>query len=372
MLWTKTATIAELEEVMEHYLQFEEETGVFELPSPDFIKALESRLDLLDQQPVAIKNRLWYAVAAAVALIAFGIFFYTQPHPPKSSVSLVNGTDLLPGKHQAVLTLANGSKISLTDLGRGKLATEAGVILEKSGDGQISYTTKEHTPSLKNEQLRYNTISTPKGGLYQVILPDGTKVWLNAASSLKYPVQFASQERRVMLTGEAYFEVSKRKAQPFLVSTDQQEIKVLGTHFNVNSYQDDHQTLTTLLEGRVSVSPLTHPSTQKILLPGQQSRLRGTEITLAQVNTEAVMAWKRNLFSFNHADLKMIMTEFSRWYDVPVVFEGTMSQQRFSGEVSKNIKASEFLEILSSFKVKFRIEGKGRDKQQSRIIVSIK
>jgi len=166
--------------------------------------------------------------------------------------------------------------------------------------------------------------------------------------------------------------VSKRKAQPFIVSTDQQTVKVLGTHFNINSYPDHRQTSTTLLEGRVSVSALAQPSITKILEPGQQAQLKGTEITLKEVNTEAVMAWKRNLFSFNEANLKTIMTEFSRWYDVPVLFEGTMPEQRFTGEISKNIKASEFLEILSSFKVKFRIEGNSKNKTLSRIIASTK
>ncbi|RQO71984.1 hypothetical protein DBR43_12235 [Pedobacter sp. KBW06] len=372
--WTKNASIAEIEDAIALYLQYEDQNQGIELPSSEFINGLESRLDELDQKPTFTGTRLWYSIAAAVAMMALCVFFFTGPRykSAQSQVSLVNGIDLQPGKHQAVLTLANGSKIELEDLQKGRFASEAGVILEKSEDGQISYKTNNNTASAKERPLSYNTVSTPKGGLYQVILPDGTKVWLNAASSLKYPVQFASQERRVTLTGEAYFEVSKRKAQPFIVSTDQQVVKVLGTHFNINSYSDHRQTSTTLLEGRVSVSALARPSASKILEPGQQAQLKGTEITLTKANTEAVMAWKRNLFSFDDADLKTIMTEFSRWYDVPVFFEGTMPEQRFTGEIAKNIKASEFLEILSSFKVKFRIEGNDKNKMLSRIIVSTK
>ncbi|NQX42572.1 protein of unknown function [Pedobacter steynii] len=370
--WTKTAAIEEIEDAMALYLQYEHQDKDFEYPSPSFINGLESRLDKLDKKPALSGIRLWYSIAAAIAMMALCVFFYTQPKATQSQVSLVNGVDLQPGKHQAILTLANGSQIALEGLQKGRFASEAGVILEKSEDGQISYKLKNKVTSVKEKLLYYNTITTPKGGLYQVILPDGTKVWLNAASSLKYPVQFASQERRVTLTGEAYFEVSKRKAQPFVVNTDQQTVKVLGTHFNINSYPDYRQTSTTLLEGRVSVSALARPLTSKILEPGQQAQLRGAEITLGEVNTEAVMAWKRNLFSFNEADLKTIMMEFSRWYDVPVYFEGTMPEQRFTGEISKNIKASEFLEILSSFKVKFRIEGNSKNKTLSRIIASTK
>ncbi len=370
--WTKTAAIEEIEDAMALYLQYEHQDKDFEYPSPSFINGLESRLDKLDKKPALSGTRIWYSIAAAVAMMALCVFFYTPPKATQGQVSLVNGVDLQPGKHQAILTLANGSQIALEGLQKGRFASEAGVVLEKSEDGQISYKLKNKVTSLKEKLLYYNTITTPKGGLYQVILPDGTKVWLNAASSLKYPVQFAAQERRVTLTGEAYFEVSKRKAQPFIVNTDQQTVKVLGTHFNINSYPDHRQTRTTLLEGRVSVSALARPLSQKILEPGQQAQLKGTEITLAEVNTEAVMAWKRNLFSFNEADLKTIMTEFSRWYDVPVYFEGTMPEQRFTGEISKNIKASEFLEILSSFKVKFRIEGNNKNKTLSRIIASTK
>jgi transmembrane sensor len=370
--WTKTAAIEEIEDAIALYLQYENQDKDFEYPSPSFINGLESRLDKLDKKPALSGTRIWYSIAAAVAMMALCVFFYTQPKVTQSQVSMVNGVDLQPGKHQAILTLANGSQIALEGLQKGRFASEAGVTLEKSEDGQISYKLKNKVTSVKEKLLYYNTITTPKGGLYQVILPDGTKVWLNAASSLKYPVQFAAQERRVTLTGEAYFEVSKRKAQPFIVSTDQQTVKVLGTHFNINSYPDHRQTSTTLLEGRVSVSALARPLSQKILEPGQQAQLKGTEITLAEVNIEAVMAWKRNLFSFNEADLKTIMMEFSRWYDVPVYFEGTMPEQRFTGEISKNIKASEFLEILSSFKVKFRIEGNSKNKTLSRIIASTK
>jgi len=370
--WTKTAAIEEIEDAMALYLQYENQNKDFESPSPSFINGLESRLDELDKKPALSGTRIWYSIAAAVAMMALCVFFYTPPKATQSQVSLVNGVDLQPGKHQAILTLANGSKIALEGLQKGSFASEAGVILEKSEDGQISYKLKNKATSVKEKLLYYNTITTPKGGLYQVILPDGTKVWLNAASSLKYPVQFAAQERRVTLTGEAYFEVSKRKAQPFIVNTDQQTVKVLGTHFNINSYPDHRQTSTTLLEGRVSVTALARPLTSKILEPGQQAQLKGAEITLKEVNTEAVMAWKRNLFSFNEADLKTIMMEFSRWYDVPVFFEGTMPEQRFTGEISKNIKASEFLEILSSFKVKFRIEGNSKNKTLSRIIASTK
>lgn len=367
--WAKTAAIDEIEDAMALYLQYEKPDQHREHPSPEFISGLESRLDKLDRKS---GSKLWYAIAAIIAMIALCIFFYTKPEAIQHQVTRVNGIDLQPGKHQAVLTLANGSKIALEDLKKGRFTSEEGVILEKSEDGQISYKTKYNSLSNKRSQLLYNTISTPKGGLYQLILPDGTKVWLNAASSLKYPVQFATKERRVTLTGEAYFEVSKRKNQPFMVSSDQQEVKVLGTHFNINTYPEYHKTSTTLLEGRVSISGLAHPTVQKILDPGQQAQLKAQKITISEVNTESVMAWKRNLFSFNDADLRTIMLEFSRWYDVPVFFEGEMPQQKFTGEISRNIKASEFLEILSSFKVRFRIEGNDKNKALSRIIASTK
>lgn len=355
--WIKGASSVEQEQMMDLSESYEIQDLISESPSNLFIQSLERKLDQVGQKP-ALRLKIWktwYAAAAIVALIsvALTLFFYQY----KSEDSrIVMDHDLQPGSNKAYLTMANGKRIVLDDVANGTLGEEAGIEVSKTADGAIVYTQSHVTPNQK--QIIYNTIETPKGGQYQVRLPDGTKVWLNAASTLKYPVSFAfAKDRRVELKGEAYFEVAKDKAHPFHVKSVAQDIEVLGTHFNVNGYGGSDGTTTTLLEGAVSVHSLLSNQTASVLKPGQQSELSDGGIQVADVNTDIAVAWQKGLFSFTDADLKTILAEFSRWYDIDVVYEGKIPDQKFTGEISRKITASQFLKILKSFNVKFIMEG---------------
>lgn len=364
MEWVKLASSSELEQMMDLSEKYDIHDLIAEGPSGPFIQSLEMRLDQLDQKPaMRVKTwKTWYAVAAILALLtlASALFFYQNRLSEDSRI--VMDHDLEPGSNKAYLTLANGKRIALSDAANGTLGEEAGIKVSKTADGAVIY--EANRVSSADKHIIYNTIETPKGGQYQVHLPDGTKVWLNAASTLKYPVSFASaKERRVELSGEAYFEVAKDKAHPFHVQSVAQDIEVLGTHFNVNGYAGTEHTTTTLLEGAVSVHSLLRDKAGAVLKPGQQSELSNSGIQVADVNTDIAMAWQKGLFSFNNADLKTILAEFSRWYNIEVVYEGKIPDQKFTGEISRKITASQFLKILKIFKVKFTMEGNGTAKR---------
>ena len=337
------------------------------------------------------RYRLWLRLpvrqagiaAAALILIAlsFGLYFYSGPDRTTQYAIRNTKQDIAPGGNKAILTLADGRKISLTDATNGALAEQSGIRITKTGDGQLVYEVRHleggrTERSLPAVEMTYNTIETPRGGQYQVILPDGTKVWLNAASSLKYPISFASlKERRVELNGEAYFEVAKDKSHPFVVNTVKQEIEVLGTHFNVNSYADEGLTKTTLLEGSVKVSaPFSTSSLERAgvrLQPGQQSVLTGNGISVSEVNTEEAMAWKNGYFMFESENIKSIMRKIERWYDVEVVYNGEMPTDRFGGTVSRFGNVSQVLKKLElTNRVHFKIEAMPDGRQGRRIMVS--
>ncbi|MNX85526.1 fec operon regulator FecR [compost metagenome] len=205
----------------------------------------------------------------------------------------------------------------------------------------------------------YNTIETPKGGQYQLILPDGSKVWLNAASSLTFPTSFVSlKTRKVELIGEAYFEIAKNKTSPFIVKSAKQEVKVLGTHFNINSYADEQSTTTTLLEGSVNIVSL-NKAENIILKPGQQSTLNNNKINVTEINTEEAIAWKNGLFIFNDENIKSIMKKIARWYNVEITFKGNLDHVSFVGNYARNKDLESLLENIElTEKVHFKIEGR--------------
>lgn len=330
-----------------------------------------------EARAVTKKMRLWpkMAIAATITLVAgVALFFYLQElKSTQENTRLLSG--LSPAKNNAVLTLANGQKIILNETAQGEIAKQEGIAITKSEDGTIIYNINESVSKKKTSLSvsSYNTISTPRGGKYQVNLPDGTKVWLNAASMLKFPVIFAAIERRVELTGEAYFEVAKNKHQPFHVKTAEQEVEVLGTHFNVNAYADEKEVKTTLLEGSVKVVALAKQSNAKmradvLLKPGEQATLIGNQLNVSPADIGEVMSWKNGMFEFNNCDLTTIMRQASRWYDVDVVYESGVPNKKFSGEVSRSVNASAFLEMLKYLDVKFSIEKIGNNR--SRIVVS--
>jgi len=297
------------------------------------------------------------AAAVAIVIIGLGLFFYTNRTSKQADVNKT-AFDIKPGGNKAFLTLADGKRLTLTDVKNGEVAQQHGVKITKAADGQLIYTVS----SISNENNKniYNTIETPKGGTYQVRLPDGTKVWLNAASTLKYPVSFIpSQARRVLLLGgEAYFEVAKDKKHPFIVQTDRQEVRVLGTHFNVNSYSDEKSDKTTLLEGSVKVITLNGSS--KTLIPGQQSQITKTNISVIEnIDLEDVTSWKNGYFKFNEG-LESIMNKVSRWYDMDIVYQTKPNNEAvFNGKISRNRSLKELLNMLEFVgDVHFKIEGR--------------
>ncbi|WGQ10073.1 FecR family protein [Pedobacter gandavensis] len=321
--------------------------------------AVWARLPIHTAQPKTL--RLWPAIAVAAAVVlvmGLGIMFFKNYQASNAIARLQQEeASIRPGGPKAMLTLADGSKISLEEAANGKLASQAGITITKTKDGQLVYTmspSTAETPALKT----YNTISTPKGGQYQINLPDGTRVWLNAASSLKYPIDFGDQERKVELTGEGYFEVSPDKERPFKVNTARQMVSVLGTHFNISSYEDDGFVKTTLLEGKVKVQ-LKDLDVSALLSPGEQSVLKDRTFNVQKVDVEEAIAWKNNTFVFHNEELGDIMREISRWYDVEVVCPDEMAKVTFSGTISrsKNIKQT-LRTMLLTGTVHFKFEGR--------------
>ncbi len=274
--------------------------------------------------------------------------------------------DAVPGGNKAILTLADGREVVLDEAKNGELARVDKVNIHKATDGLIVYETSYTTDASADEETAplYNMISTPRGGQYRVVLPDGTNVWLNSASSLRYPVSFRGDIRSVELTGEAYFEVNKHQsgdeAVPFMVKTRLQTVRVLGTRFNVNAYEDEPTVNTTLLEGSVRVARGSGELSDKGLLlrPNHQAVLDGNRMEVNEVDAEEMIAWKNGYFSFDHADIKIVMRQLSRWYDVEVVYEGDIPPGVFSGKVYRNMNLSAVMEVLAFSRVNFRIEGK--------------
>nr|WP_199076613.1 FecR family protein [Pedobacter sp. ASV19] len=310
----------------------------------------------------------WISVAAVLCLVFTGLYMMRK-HTEGITYMRYNG-ELAPGGNKATLVLADGRKVSLTDAVNGKLAEQAGVSIRKTADGQLVYETAN--PAVEDHTIRYNTISTPAGGEYQVILPDGTHVWLNAASSLKYPVSFAHlKERKVELKGEAYFEVSKLKTRgvrlPFIVTSDQQEVEVLGTHFNINSYEESDGVETTLLEGSVKVSRAG--VFEKVIVPGEQSRV-SDNIKIFKVDTANAVAWKNGLFKFDNASISVVMNQLSRWYDVDVEYVGNIPGNKFNGEIYRNMNASKAFKILSLANINFRVEAPSKATARKKIIIT--
>ena len=292
--------------------------------------------------------------ASLLAFLSFGIYFLNNKIKPATKLPIAKTIEILPGKEQAVLTLANGSTIYLDERSIGELVDNTDLKISKRNNGEIFYETKNS----RQKNIGYNMVSTPKGGKFQIVLSDGTHVWLNAASSLKYPVKFTTSERKVELTGEAYFEVAHNKSSPFKVLTNAQVVNVLGTHFNINAYQDDQATRTTLFEGSVSVkSQLSNKS--KVLTPGNQAVLSENTFNIQNADLKEAIAWKEGFFKFNDLELHLIMNQIARWYDVEVVYQSDVKNKRFVGYISRAKNINEILNLLQATKsVKFKIEGR--------------
>jgi ferric-dicitrate binding protein FerR (iron transport regulator) len=354
--WVRSADKAELEEAWEIFSELEEAGADHEAPPPSFREALERRLDLVDSPPRIHRFR-WFAAASVLVLLAgISLFYFLnwQKSGPVTQPAMAKRIDLPPGGNKATLTLSGGKTISLDDIQAGQVALENGVSVRKDADGKLLYTV---TGKANTEALLNNTITTPRGGQYQVSLPDGSIVWLNAASSLSFPVNFTGKQRKVSITGEAYFAIKKNRNKPFIVQTGNQELEVLGTEFNLNSY-DPASIMTSLVEGAVKVSN-TATAQELVLQPGRQSLCSRRQLSSKGFDMENVTAWKKGLFSFTNASLETVMAEFERWYDVEVVIRGSIPDFDFTGQIPRTFSSERFLEIMSSYQLKFRMEAAG-------------
>lgn len=327
-------------------------------------------------QIVSRPHRTWQVstAVASVILILFsiGTYFIFSSNPTKQEIVKTAPTetklknDIAPGGNKAILTLADGSSIVLDSASNGTIGQQGNIKVQKLDNGLLTYTINGKQVTESDEAF-YNIISTPRGGQYHVILADGTTVWLNAASSIRFPVAFTGTERKVEITGEAYFEVAKNKAIPFKVKTASSEIEVLGTHFNVNAYNDEATQKITLLEGKVKISvpALAGNQSPKFLRPGQQAGInKGGKINVIDnADTEESVAWMHGHFQFKSADLKTILRQIARWYDVDVEYKGN-ANLHFTGQLAKNENVSKVFEkLVLTGEVHFKIDGK-------RIIVS--
>lgn len=294
------------------------------------------------------------AVAAALLLVSVSI--YLVSHQQNNDLVAEMDRNISPGGNKAVLTLANGNKIVLNELKTGEIAQQSGISITKKDNGELIYRVSARPDSTEGTAI--NTISTPNGGQYTIVLSDGSRVKLNAASSLSFPISFKGTERVVDLHGEAYFEVAKNIKHPFKVISGLQTIEVLGTHFNVEAYADESAIKTTLVEGSVKVIA---GKNRTIISPGQQatvSREGVGSITTAQVNLDKETAWTNDLFIFDGDNLKSVMSEISRWYNITTVYTGPIPDKKFFGGISRNSKLSEVFKILELNQVKLSLKGK--------------
>lgn len=317
-------------------------------------------------RPALMRKGLWYKLSAAAAVLfvitAFGYYVINNGQMQSAShrpvVVPALESDVQPGIQSALLTLDNGSVINLDERNNGTLVQLPGVTILKE-DNNIIY--KKSVNGNASDTPVYTTVSTLRGNEYQLTLQDGTRVWLNAESSIRFPTVFKGNERRVVIRGEAYFEVAKMPAKPFKVDIESAvgrgEIEVLGTHFNVSAYPDDKEVRTTLLEGSVKISKSNET---KILRPGEQAQYDQEKLRVTKrANVEEATAWKNGFFAFDNTDIKQILQEVARWYNVAVVYENTgLTGDGFTGKISKSLPLSKFLEVLELNGIDVRMEGK--------------
>jgi ferric-dicitrate binding protein FerR (iron transport regulator) len=359
------------------YLEDSEDTGLIQLMQKHFLDDLEnakeispeasSKLfkaihDKIDSESKGKKRRVIplkrIAIAASViGLLLISVLLLNDKIGKKETAKVETNhqrfkDDVSPGGDKATLILADGSTIVLDETQNGTIAQQGNSKIIKL-DGKLSY-----DPTNKNSrEIVYNTISTPKGGQYQLELPDGSQVWLNATSSIHFPTSFTGTERRIEITGEAYFEIAKNPNMPFIVTVSNSEVQVLGTHFNINAYNDEDNVKTTLLEGSVR---FVNDGSVNILKPGQQAQLtkEGTTKVVSDVNVDNVVAWKNGMFDFENASIETVMRQLSRWYDVEIEYKGK-TDDLFIAEMRRNIKLSDALKALElTGKVKFDIQDK--------------
>ncbi|MEP6626369.1 MAG: FecR domain-containing protein [Ginsengibacter sp.] len=346
---------AELKDLIDREIK---NTGA-EMQLPDDV-AYNMFQNILQRATPIRKIRTWKlhqaaAAAVIVGVLSLGSYFLLKTNHQKNDIAQVENftvvkNDVGPGKSKAVLTLANGISIILDSSQNGILATQGNTEVTKL-NGSLSY---QNTSKSKTPETLYNTISTPNGGDYQLILADGSKVWLNAASSLRFPANFVGKERKVELIGEAYFEVAKNPAMPFKVKLNGMEVEVLGTHFNINSYADEAAIRTTLLEGSIKIN---RSNASNLLKPGQQAMLDkdGKISVINDADLDEAVAWKEGKFQFDRADIHNVMRQLARWYNVEVEYKGTVASH-FGGTIARDVNLSKVLGMLHlTGEVKFQV-----------------
>ena len=320
------------------------------------LQLTKKKIEFTPEHKNLITKKWFYNIAASVILLvaAFGIYkIINNKQSKETSIAKIDQTGIQPGSNKATLTLSNGSVIDLVSTPNGLIKGDNRTIINKSKDGEILY----NDSGSSNSEANYNTLTTPKGGQYKVQLPDGSQVWLNAASSLKYPTSFSGTERNVELNGEGYFEIAKDKTKPFKVKLgDGSEVKVLGTHFNIMAYENEKSRDVTLLEGSVQI---TKGNNEQSLIPGQQGRIISSKIILINsADTGQVTGWKNGQFIFHDADIQSIMRQVARWYDVDIKYE-TTNTQHFNATISRKEPVLKLLHILEETgQIHFKTENK--------------
>ncbi|ASZ09888.1 FecR domain-containing protein [Chitinophaga pendula] len=358
--WLAEVSPAEFHAALDQCQDLPAPLGAYPAMSDAFREALERKLDAatlaaLPAPTGGRKRHLLVRVAAAAAVligIGTGIYYLWRPagSPGKQLVTAAAVADQAPGGNRALLTLADGSTIVLDSARDGLLAQQGATQVIKLKNGQLSY------KGAASNTLTYNTISTPRGGQYQIALADGTVVWLNAASSLRFPSHFGGSSREVELTGEGYFEVAPMANQPFRVKAGNTTVDVLGTHFNINAYTDEQTQTTTLVEGAVRCR---QGNSDVVLKPGQQAQVNNEALRLVKMaDLEQVLAWKNGYFQFDGTPLPQLIRQIARWYDLEVQYEGQPPAREFSGKISRTAYLSGVMKALQLSDVHCRLEGK--------------
>lgn len=355
--WNKTGEEEDMPEETRQTL-FQGILGNANLKKENEEAAGEARqVQVIQIEPVSqtrIGWKRWIVAASIAGLLGVGsylTFFNNKEPKPETPVALAPTDVQAPTSSKAMITLANGQRVYLDSVANGELAMQGNVRLVKSGDGRITY---ETAATVVTTEVQYNTLSNPRGSkVIDMTLADGSRVWLNAGSSVTYPITFTERERKVTMTGEAYFEIMHDPSRPFKVSKGQMEVEVLGTHFNVNAYDDEPTLKVTLFEGSVKVK---NGSNSKVIKPGQQ--VDNNLKIYNDVDLEEVMAWKNGLFSMHKAGIGTIMRQLARWYDVDVEYENGIPKGTISGDVPRNLSLAEVLKVYEYSGVHFVINEK--------------
>jgi len=354
------ASAEEIKAIEDYYNHFSNDPDITDTLNEQEIYSLkaglkqkiENQIERAQRRAIPVYRKRSFQIAATVLLLLSLSILTVRQLRQQPKMLQASNIDLLPGSNKAVLTLADGSKISLNTIKNGLLSAQPGShIIKKSG--QLAY--QPVAGQKTNAEMSYNVLTTPKGGQYELTLIDGTKVWLNAASSLRFPTAFIGSEREVELTGEAYFEVAHNAQKPFKVKIANQVIQDIGTQFNINSYTDEDHVATTLVEGSIKIYD---KNGQTLIKPGQQYLFKtsGQAEVINDVDMDEITAWKSGMFQFNNADIKTIMRQISRWYNVDVEYQGPVAGSTYHGRISRNSKASEVLKILELSGINFTME----------------